>query len=312
MNPWLALVLGLVVLYFGAQALVKGGAGLALRLGLTPLVIGLTVMAFGTSSPELVVSMQAATTGNGAISVGNVIGSNICNIALIIGLCSLITPIAASSQIIRREVPIMIGASVITTLFLVDGHLARWEGGLLLLGLIIYTVLTVRQARAETAVNTDQPKIASMPLGTSSVLVVLGLGGLLAGAHFFVEGAVTLAQSWGMSEVSIGLTVVAFGTSLPELATSLVAAIRKDGDVALGNVVGSSIFNLLGILGLTALLHPIDVPELAWSDLGVMLLVSIGLLPLARSGGRVNRWEGAVLLSTYIGYTVWLLVHSGA
>jgi cation:H+ antiporter len=317
MNPWLALILGLVVLYFGAQALVKGGAGLALRLGLTPLVIGLTVMAFGTSSPELVVSLQAAATGNGAIAVGNVIGSNICNIALIIGLCSLVTPIGASTQMIRREVPVMIGASVITSLFLLDGHLARWEGALLFIGLIIYTTLTVRKARSETAARGAQrpagePEIPQLALGTSIALVVLGLGGLLVGAHFFVEGAVTLAQSWGMSEVAIGLTVVAFGTSLPELATSLVAAIRKDGDVALGNVVGSSIFNLLGILGITALIHPIDVPELALSDLGVMLAVSIALLPLAKSGGRVNRWEGALFLATYAGYTAWLLMHTAA
>lgn len=318
MNPWLALVLGLVVLYFGAQALVKGGASLALRLGLTPLVIGLTVMAFGTSSPEMVVSVQAALGGNGAISIGNVVGSNICNIALILGLCALITPLTASAQVIRREVPVMIGTSVVALLMLMDGRLARWEGALLLAGLVIYTVLTVKQARAETAAseaskeytNEIDPKPAG--LGLSIVLVIGGLGGLVVGSHFFVQGAVTLAESWGMSQVAIGLTVVAVGTSLPELATSVVAAVRKESDVAVGNVVGSNIFNVLGILGVAALIQPIDAPGLEWGDLGVMLLIAIALFPLAKSGGRVNRREGAALLAVYVGYTAWLLARAGA
>ena len=312
MNPWLALVFGLVVLYFGAQALVKGGAGLALRLGLTPLVIGLTVMAFGTSSPELVVSVQAGLTGNGAIAVGNVIGSNICNIALILGLCALVTPLTASAQVIRREVPVMIGASVVALLMLLDGHLARWEGALLLVGLITYTVLTVKQARVETSQAVAESFTSEIGpkrdgLGKSIALVVGGLGGLILGSHFFVQGAVALAESWGMSQVAIGLTIVAIGTSLPELATSLVAALKKESDVAIGNVVGSNTFNVLGILGVAALVNPIDAPGLAWSDLVVMLVIAVALLPLAKSGGRVNRWEGAALLVTYLAYTSWLL-----
>jgi cation:H+ antiporter len=317
MNPWLALILGLVVLYFGAQALVKGGAELALRLGLKPLVIGLTVMAFGTSSPEMVVSIQAAMTGNGALSIGNVVGSNICNIALILGLCALVTPLTATSQVIRREVPIMIGVSVVTVLMLLDGHLARWEGALLIAGLVGYTVLTVKQARAETATPAskefrDELGLRPTPLGVSIPLVIVGLGALIAGSHFFVKGAVTLAESWGMSQVAIGLTIVAVGTSLPELATSLVAAIRRDSDVSIGNVVGSNIFNLLGILGVAALLQPIDAPGLEWGDLVVMLVVAVALLPLAKSGGRVDRWEGAGLLAAYVGYTMWLLDRASA
>ncbi len=317
MNPWLALILGLVILYFGAQALVKGGASLALRLGLTPLVIGLTVMAFGTSSPEMVVSVQAATTGNGAISIGNVVGSNICNIALILGLCALITPLTASAQVIRREVPIMIGVSVVTLLMLIDGHLARWEGALLLVGLVTYTVLTVKQARAETATEAakefaDELGTKPAPLGVSVALVIGGLGALIAGSHFFVQGAVRLAESWGMSQVAIGLTIVAVGTSLPELATSVVAVFRKESDVAIGNVVGSNIFNVLGILGIAALVKPIDAPGLEWGDLGVMLVIAVALLPLAKSDGHVNRWEGAGLLAVYVGYTAWLLVRAGA
>lgn len=313
MNPWLALVIGLVVLYFGAQALVKGGAGLALRLGLTPLVIGLTVISFGTSSPEMVVSLQAALGGNGALSIGNVIGSNICNIALILGLCALVTPLTATAQVIRREVPIMIGVSVVALLMLIDGHLARWEGALLLSGLIVYTVLTVKQARAETTAGAGKEYAEeivhkSVALGLSLAQVLGGLAALVVGSHFFVQGAVALAVSWGLSQVAIGLTIVAVGTSLPELATSLVAAIKKESDVAIGNVVGSNIFNLLGILGVAALVQPIDAPGLKWGDLIVMLVISIALLPLARSGGRVNRLEGAGLLAAYVGYTAWLLV----
>lgn len=316
MNPWLALALGLVVLYFGAQALVKGGAGLALRLGLTPLVIGLTVMAFGTSSPEMVVSVQAASTGNGAISIGNVIGSNICNIALILGLCALVTPLTATAQVIRREVPVMIGASTVALLMLADGHLARWEGALLFAGLIVYTVLTVKQARAETAASEAareySAEIGPKPegLGKCIALVVGGLGGLIVGSHFFVQGAVTLAESWGMSQVAIGLTIVAVGTSLPELATSLVAAIKKESDVAIGNVVGSNTFNVLGILGIAALIQPIDAPGLEWGDLIVMLVIAVALLPLAKSSGRVDRREGAALLAAYAGYTAWLLMRA--
>lgn len=313
MNPWLALVIGLVVLYFGAQSLVKGGAGLALRLGLTPLVIGLTVISFGTSSPEMVVSLQAAWGGNGAISIGNVIGSNICNIALILGLCALVTPLTATAQVIRREVPIMIGVSLIALLMLIDGHLARWEGALLLSGLIVYTVLTVKQARAESTAEAgrefaDEIGSKSVALGPSIAQVLGGLAALVVGSHFLVQGAVTLAESWGMSQVVIGLTIIAVGTSLPELATSLVAAIKKESDVAIGNIVGSNIFNILGILGVSALVQPIDAPGLEWGDLIVMLVISIALLPLAKSGGQVSRWEGAGLLAAFVGYTAWLLM----
>lgn len=315
MNAWLALVLGLVALYFGAQALVKGGAGLALRWGLTPLVIGLTVIAFGTSSPEMVVSLQAAASGNGALSVGNVVGSNICNIALILGLCALISPLRTAAQVIRREVPVMIGVTLLALLMLADSHLARWEGAILLAGLIVYTVLTVRQARAETAAEvnqefTDEIGAAPAGVGKNLVLVLGGLGLLVGGSHLFVQGAVRLAESLGMSQVAIGLTIVAVGTSMPELASSLVAAVKKEGDVAIGNVVGSNIFNLLGILGVAALVKPIDAPGLEWGDLGLMVAVSVALLPVARSGGRITRTEGAILVAVYIGYTWWLLMRT--
>lgn len=308
--------MGLIALYFGAEALVKGGAGLALRLGLTPLVIGLTVIAFGTSSPEMVVSLQASLSGNGPIAIGNIIGSNICNIALILGLCAMISPLTADAQVIRREVPIMIGASVVALLVLADGHVARWEGAILVTGLIVYTALTVRQARAETAAasaefSQELGQRRPRGLGLSIVGVIGGLAILVFGSHFFVKGAVTLAESWGMSQIAIGLTIVAIGTSLPELATSLLASLKRQGDVAIGNVVGSNIFNVLGILGVAALVQPITAPELAWADLGVMMLVALALLPVVRTGGRISRWEGAGLLIVYIGYTIWLLRRAG-
>ncbi len=313
MNEWLSLVLGLIALYFGAEALVKGGAGLALRLGLTPLVIGLTVIAFGTSSPEMVVSVQAASSGNGAIAVGNIVGSNICNIALILGLCALISPLRAEVQLIRREVPIMIGVSLLALLVLADGHVARWEGGLLLAGLVAYTGLTVHEARKETTASSGGEFAEELGqkrpwgLGLSVTAVVGGLAVLVVGSHLFVQGAVTLAKEWGMSQIAIGLTIVAVGTSLPELATSLLAAIKRQGDVAIGNIIGSNIFNVLGILGVAALARPIDVPDLAAANLGVMVLLSLALLPVVRSGGRISRWEGGGLLIVYVVYTAWLV-----
>ncbi len=310
MNPWLSLVMGLGVLTFGADLLVRGGANLALKLGLTPLVVGLTVIAFGTSAPELAVSLQAASDGNGAIAVGNVIGSNICNIALILGLCSLITPIEATRQVVRREVPLMLVITLLGAGLLLDGKISRVEGGVLTGTLLVYLVFTVWQSRREAAAAKDLaeelPAKTSLPL--SVVFIVLGLVGLVWGADRFVLGAVKIAADWGMSQVVIGLTIVAIGTSLPELATSLVAALRKTSDMAVGNIVGSNIFNLLCILGVTALIHPITAPELSMVDLSVMVLVSIALWPLAATGGRINRWEGAGLLSVYIGYTTWLVV----
>jgi len=311
-TSWIQLALGLGLLYAGAQILVKGGAALAFRLGLNALVIGLTVIAYGTSSPELVVSVKASQQGNGPIAIGNVVGSNICNVALILGLCALVKPLAASAQIIRREIPIMIGVSVLLIVLMWDDSLGRIDGAILFTGIVVYTWLTVRQARAETKglaskeYDQDFHKPA-VGLGRSIFLVVAGLGVLVVASHFFVTGAVELAKSWGVTDAVIGLTVVAVGTSMPELATALVAAFRGHGDVAIGNVVGSNIFNVLGILGVAALIHPIDTSSIGREDLGVMLAAAVAMLPAARSGGGISRVEGAVLLAGYIAYTVWLI-----
>jgi cation:H+ antiporter len=312
MISWIYLIAGLGLLYLGAQVLVKGGAALALRLGLNALVVGLTVIAYGTSSPEMVVSVSASLQDNGAIAIGNVVGSNICNIALILGVCALVSPLSASAQIIRREIPIMIGVSVLLAAMLWDEQLSRLEGGVLFAGIVVYTVLTVREARAETKGKAEQEygedfPAGSMGLGKSVLLVVAGLGVLVVASQLFVGGAVVLAKSWGVTEAVIGLTVVAVGTSLPEFATSLVAAVRGHGDVAIGNVVGSNIFNVLGILGIAALINPIDTSGLSRVDLATMVVAALAMLPAARSGGVISRLEGAILLVAYVGYTVWLV-----
>jgi cation:H+ antiporter len=312
MISWIYLIAGLGLLYLGAQILVKGGAALALRLGLNALVVGLTVIAYGTSSPEMVVSVSASLQDNGAIAIGNVVGSNICNIALILGVCALVSPLSASAQIIRREIPIMIGVSVLLAAMLWDEQLSRLEGGVLFAGIVVYTVLTVRDARAETKGKAEQEygedfPAGSMGLGKSVLLVVAGLGVLVVASQLFVGGAVVLAKSWGVTEAVIGLTVVAVGTSMPELATSLVAAVRGHGDVAIGNVVGSNIFNVLGILGIAALINPIDTSGLSRVDLATMVVAALAMLPAARSGGVISRLEGAILLVAYVGYTVWLV-----
>ena len=315
MISWFYLIAGLGLLYLGAQILVKGGAALALRLGLNALVVGLTVIAYGTSSPEMVVSVSASLQDNGAIAIGNVVGSNICNIALILGVCALVSPLSASAQIIRREIPIMIGVSVLLAAMLWDEQLSRLEGGVLFAGIVVYTVLTVREARAETKGKAEQEygedfPAGSMGLGKSVLLVVAGLGVLVVASQLFVGGAVVLAKSWGVMEAVIGLTVVAVGTSMPEFATSLVAAVRGHGDVAIGIVVGSNIFNVLGILGIAALINPIDTSGLSRVDLATMVVAALAMLPAARSGGVISRLEGAVLLFAYFGYTAWLVAQT--
>ncbi len=311
---WLLLIVGLGLLTAGAEALVRGGAGLALKLGLTPLVIGLTVVAFGTSSPELVVSTQATLRGEGAIAIGNVVGSNICNIALILGLCALIRPLHASREIIRRELPILIGVSLLGCVLLLDGRLGRIEGAFLTAGIITYTVYTVWAARRGNLPEAEKEfgdvTKRPLPLPVSILLTAAGLGLLIWGSDVFVTSAVTIATSFGLSPVVIGLTVVAVGTSMPELATSVVAVFRNEVDVAIGNVVGSGIFNVLAILGIAAMISPLEAPGLSRIDLLLMVAVAVVLLPMARTGGRVSRREGALLLISYIGYTAWMIERS--
>ncbi len=311
MTPFLFLAGGLVLLYFGAEALVRGGAALALRLGIAPLIVGLTVVAFGTSAPEMVVSVGAATTGAGGIALGNVIGSNICNIALILGLAALIRPMKVQVQLIRLDIPIMIGASVALVVLLADGVLGRLDGLLLVGAMAAYLWFLIATARRDrnalAGAVEDTAHAASIPTGRGIMMVVGGLALLVLGGKLFVDGAVDLAESLGVSERIIGLTVIALGTSLPELATSVVASVKNEGDMSIGNVIGSNIFNILAILGISATVQPLVSDAFSLLDFGMMLGLAICLFPLVRTGFTLNRWEGALLLASYVAYVTFLI-----
>lgn len=304
---------GIVLLYFGAEALVRGSVAVATRLGLTPLVIGLTVVAFGTSMPEMVVSVGATLDDLAPIAVGNVVGSNIGNIALILGLCAVIRPLAVHAQVVRLDIPIMIGTSLLLVVMLLDDRIGRFEGALLVTGLFAYTVMSLRIARREGAAVQGEfaegAPAAPQSIGLSVGLIAAGLALLVLGARFLVTGGTDLARSVGVSDAVIGLTIVAIGTSLPELATSLIATLKGEGDIAIGNVVGSSIFNILGILGVAALIRPLAGTEMRILDLAVMTGVAVLLLPLARSGFALSRAEGVLFL---VGYGIYIALTATA
>ena len=304
------LLIGLLMLTAGAEGLVRGAASLARRLGLSPLVIGLTIVAFGTSTPELVVSLGAALQGNSGIALGNVVGSNIGNIGLILGGAALIASLRVQAQIVRLDIPIMIGVSVALALMLIDGRVGRIEGLVLVAGLIAYTGFTVvaarRSASPDVADTFDSGVPAQHSVGRDLLFVAGGLALLMGGAQLLVTAAVTIAEDLGVSQTVIGLTIVGVGTSLPELATSFAAALRGEADIAIGNVVGSNIFNILGILGTTALAQPLAA-ELNLVDIGAMLGLALLTLPLARIGYTLRRREGAALLLLYAGYLAVLL-----
>lgn len=301
------LIGGLVLLYFGAEGLVKGGAGLALRCGITPLVVGLTVVAFGTSAPELVVSTKATYLGQGGIAVGNVVGSNIFNIAVILGLSAVIRPMIVQAQLIRFDMPVMLGISVLCVALFANGRLGRIEAGLFFAGIVAYTVLNVVMARREKsrAVKAEFEEGTPHKSGNLLIEIMLVLGGLallVVGARLFVSAAVEIARVWGVSEAVIGLTIVAAGTSLPELATSVIAAVRKQDDIAIGNIIGSNVFNILGILGVSGLIRPLEPGGVNMLDFGFMIGTAVLLFPLLRTGWKLNRWEGAVFLALYAAY----------
>jgi len=309
----LTILVGLALLSIGAEALVRGSAALALRLGITPLVVGLTVVAFGTSSPELVVSVKASLDDNGAIALGNVVGSNICNIALILGVAALIKPVRIEAQVIRREIPILIFASILLWAMLAGGELQRWMGLLLTVGLVAYIAFSYGGARAEKneAVRDEFAEALPAPEARRAwvdvLFVLVGLAMLLLGANLFVDGAVAVAERFGVSQAIIGLTIVAVGTSLPELATSIVAAFKGEGDIAVGNAVGSSIFNILCILGVAALIRPMATTGISMVDLAVMTACAVLVMPMMRSGFCLNRWEGIFLLAVYVGYLYYVI-----
>ncbi|MCQ4240081.1 calcium/sodium antiporter [Stutzerimonas stutzeri] len=316
------LIAGLVLLVAGAEVLVRGAAKLAAQFGIPPLVIGLTVVAFGTSAPETAVSVQAAFNGSGDLAIGNVIGSNIANVLLILGLTALVAPLIVSRQLIRLDVPIMIGASLVTYALAWDGSLSRLDGALLFAAVVAYTLFLVISSRREKAAEADDEFAKEFGLDEpakpyagliNAGLVIAGLVLLVLGSNFLVEGAVELARALGLSELVIGLTVIAIGTSLPELATSILAAIRGERDIAVGNIVGSNIFNLLCVLGLASLVSPqaiaVSANALAF-DFPVMIAVAVACLPTFFAGYTINRWEGLLFIAYYIAYTLYLVMSS--
>jgi cation:H+ antiporter len=312
-------VAGLAVLILGAEWLVRGASRLAAKVGISPLVIGLTVVAFGTSSPELAVSIQSSLAGQADIAVGNVVGSNIFNILLILGISAVITPLIVQQQLIRLDVPIMIGLSFTFYLMALDGVIGRLEGLLLFAGIIAYTFFLIRQSRRESkAVEEEyaQEFPANTETGWKHWVINLGLVGiglvfLILGSNWLVDSAISIARWLGLSELIIGLTIVAAGTSMPEVATSITAAIKGERDIAVGNVVGSNIFNILAVLGLTGLVAPggIPVSQAAEAfDIPVMVAVAVLALPIFFTGNRIERWEGWLFLFYYVAYTAYLIL----
>jgi cation:H+ antiporter len=302
------LLAGLVALYFGAEWLVRGGASLAVRLGVTPLLVGLTVVAYGTSTPELIVSTTAAVQGQGAIAIGNAIGSNIFNIGVILGLTALVAPMRVQFQLLRFDTPAMVIVALLFLLFFRDGSIQRWESLGFLALILGYTVVNVRLARRQANADVRQEFDDGLPRSTGSTwkdvgLIVAGLAMLVLGSRLFVTGAVDLARLFSISDAVIGLTIVAAGTSLPELASSLMAAWRRQPDIAIGNVVGSNIYNILAILGVSGVIaSPVNGQGVSLTDTVVMIGFSVLLLVIAWTGFKLRRWEGALLLALYGGY----------
>jgi cation:H+ antiporter len=314
----LLLIAGFTLLIAGAELLVRGASRLAAAVGVSPLVIGLTVVAFGTSAPELAVSVNAGLAGQPDIALGNVVGSNIFNVLFILGVAGLIAPMVVARQLVRLGVPLMIAASVVVLILGLDGRIGRLEGGALSLALLLYTGFLIRQSRKEnsaTAGRTVPEDFAHMRTHAQWLidlaLIAGGLALLVLGSRWLVESAVAIAQHLGVSELIIGLTIIAAGTSLPEVATSVIASIRGERDIAVGNVVGSNIINILGVLGLASLVSPAGVavaPEALRFDIPVMVAVAVACLPIFFNRHLIARWEGGVFLAYYLAYTAYLIL----
>jgi cation:H+ antiporter len=311
------------MLYYGAGILVRGSSSLAQSIGLSPIVIGLTVVAFGTSAPELVISVVSSVKGKSMIAVGNVIGSNICNIALVLGVASLLHPIQGHPSISRRDIPIMLGISTYLLLISFNSHIGRLEGFSLVCGILLYTwfnyyvaIKESRQPESEGAVYLESTVegIGYIPSRTRQVLFILiGIAGVVVGAEILIDSAVTIMKVFGVNEKFIGLTIVALGTSLPELATSVVAALKREMDISIGNLVGSNVFNIMSVLGAASLVRPISIPG-GFIESGLlidyMVMMFISFLPwlMMRKTAVVRRKDGAMLLSCYLVYIIYLII----
>jgi cation:H+ antiporter len=316
---FLTFLAGLALLIAGGEALVRGAARLAAAVGISPLIIGLTVVAFGTSSPELAVSIKSALWGQPDIAMGNVVGSNIFNILLILGVSALIAPLVVHQQLVRLDVPLMVVVSVLVLLFALDGKIDRVEGVVLFSGLVFYILfLLYLSRREESVVNAEYSEAygskeaqRNSPWLGNTGLVLGGLALLALGSRWLVDGATVIAAELGVSDLVIGLTIVAAGTSLPEVVTSVIASIRGERDIAVGNAVGSNLFNILCVLGLTSIIAPsgIGVSEsVIRFDLPVMIAVAFACLPIFFTNGMIARWEGALLVAYYVAYTLYLIL----
>jgi cation:H+ antiporter len=316
-------VAGLTALVVGAELLVRGASKLALSFGISPLVVGLTIVALGTSAPEMAVSTGAVLNGQTDIAVGNVVGSNIFNVLFILGISALIAPLVVHVQVIRQELPIMLGAAVLLLVMGWDGNISNYEAGLMLVLTVVYTVFLIVQSRRATAAETAEFDEELQPAEPSSWesklpfqigLIVVGLGLLVVGSDWLVTSAVVFAKSLGVSDLIIGLTIVAAGTSMPEVATSVMAAIKGERDIAVGNVVGSNIFNILGCIGLSGVVAGttglVLAPSILTFDIWVLLAVTLACLPIFLSGREIARWEGGFLLAYYVAYVTYLILAS--
>jgi cation:H+ antiporter len=314
-------VAGLVLLIVGAEFLVRGASRLAAAVGISPLVIGLTVVAYGTSAPELAVTVQSSFLGQPDLALGNVVGSNIFNVLFILGLSALLRPLVVSQQLVRFDVPLMIGISFLLFILSFDGTIGRLDGLVLFAGVVTYTVWSIYQSRKE---NEDIQAEYAQEFGYNRQLpqwqwsihvlcIFIGLVLLVFGSRWLVEGAVDVAKALGVSELIIGLTIIAAGTSLPEVATSIVASMRGERDIAVGNVVGSCLFNILSVLGLASIVAPAGItvsPAVLHFDIPVMIVVAVACLPIFFTGNLIARWEGALFFGYYIAYTLYLILEA--
>jgi len=312
---------GLILLVIGASTLVRGASKLAMSFGISPLVIGLTIVAFGTSAPEVAVSVGAVLDGKTDIAMGNVVGSNIFSVLFILGISALIAPLVVNIQLIRQEVPIMLGASLLLLALSLDGQLSFLDGGFLFALLVAYTVFLVVQSRRETQAAKDEFAGAVAPVEAGAWdshwaaqigLIAAGLVALVLGSEYLVQASVSFAKAMGVSDLVIGLTIVAAGTSMPEVATSITAAIKGERDIAVGNVVGSNTFNILGCLGISGLVSGdlgLEIaPSLLAFDIWVMLAVALACLPVFITGRQIARWEGGIFLGYYAAYVAYLIL----
>jgi len=308
---YLLVLLAIVMLYFGADWLVKGSSSLAARLGISPLVIGLTVVAFGTSMPEMVVSVNAAIENHSGITIGNVIGSNIFNICIILGFAAVFNPLIVRLQLIKIDMPVMILATLLFWVFFLNNQISRFEAVVFFMLFLIYTFFTVYYSKREkvklTLIDIENEYKAKYKSWTIEVLLIgLGFLVLIFGSNFLVKGSIEIAKFFNINETIIGLTIIAAGTSMPELATSIVAAVKKESDISIGNIIGSNIFNLLAILGVSGMIKPLIADKINLIDLGIMVITALLLFPIMKSSMKIKRWEGVLLLVIYASYLYYL------